>query len=442
MESEKGSSDAVMKSSPQGYPPLWLTLSVWGLGAGLFLIGFFNRFSPAVMTQELMIAFGIGAAGLGNLSAVYYYAYVVMQVPTGVMADTLGPRKLLIFGAVGASLGAFLFSLSPNLLWATLGRAFIGISVSVGFISTLKLTSTWFPPQRFALASGLAHICGVLGAVLAGAPLRILINHFGWRPIIFVTGMITAALAIAIWRFVRNDPSEKGFTSYLPPILEPSPAGHRASLFSGLRAAFRYSNIRLLTFAAGGIVGPFLTFAGLWGVPYLKVRFGLPATQTALVCSGVPIASAVAGPVLGGLSDWLGRKPIYLGGSILATSCWAALIFAPGISFKAFIVLMLFAGFGSGSSLIGFAYGKESVPPHLSGRAIGIINMGAMCGPTVLQPAIGMVLDLMWDGQMSGGARVYDVNAFKAGFSLMIGWAVLGCVLISRTRDTLSRQRF
>ena len=218
MEPENGSSDAVMKSSPQGYPPLWLTLSVWGLGAGLFLIGFFNRFSPAVMTQELMIAFGIGAAGLGNLSAVYYYAYVVMQVPTGVMADTLGPRKLLIFGAVGASLGTFLFSLSPNLLWATLGRAFIGISVSVGFISTLKLTSTWFPPQRFALASGLAHICGVLGAVLAGAPLRILINHFGWRPIIFVTGMITAALAIAIWRFVRNDPSEKGFTSYLPPF--------------------------------------------------------------------------------------------------------------------------------------------------------------------------------------------------------------------------------
>jgi len=225
--------------------------------------------------------------------------------------------------------------------------------------------------------------------------------------------------------------------------LEPSPVGNRASLFSNLVTVFQYSNIRLLTFAAGGIVGPYLTFAGLWGVPFLKVRFGLPATQAALICSGVMVASAVGSPVLGGLSDWLGRrKPIYLGGFILTTACWAVLIFVPGIPLQAFIVLMLMAGFGSGAVLIGFAYGKESVPPHLYGTAIGIINMGAMSGPTILQPAIGAILDLMWDGQMSGGARVYDMNAFKAGFSVMIGWAVLGCILISRTRDTLSRQGF
>jgi MFS family permease len=323
-----------------------------------------------------------------------------------------------------------------------MGRALIGVGVAVGFISTLKLASTWFPPRRFALASGLGLLFGVFGAVLAGAPLRLLINQFGWRPTIFVAGLITALLAVVILQFVRNDPTARGYKSYLPPVADPSPARHPASLFSNLRAVLRYPNIWFLALAPGGIAGTNLTFAGLWGVPYIKTRFAVPTTQAALMCSGVMIASAVAGPILGWLSDWIGRrKSIYLGGAILTSVCWATLIYSPGISFHAFIVLMLLGGFGSGAPVVGFAYGKESVPPYLSGTVIGIINMGVMSGPTILQPAIGAILDLMWDGQMSGGVRIYDVNAFKAGFGLMIGWAVLGTALISRTQDTFCRQR-
>jgi sugar phosphate permease len=77
------------------YPPLWLTGSVWGVGMTLYLIGFFQRVAPAVMTSELMAAFEISAVGLGSLSASYYYSYVIMQIPTGVLADSWGPRKLL-----------------------------------------------------------------------------------------------------------------------------------------------------------------------------------------------------------------------------------------------------------------------------------------------------------------------------------------------------------
>ena len=86
-------SGSSLKDSP--YPPYWLSWTVWGLGAVLYVSGFYQRVAPAVMTSELMSDFNIGAAALGNLSGFYFYSYLAVQIPTGILADTWGPRRLL-----------------------------------------------------------------------------------------------------------------------------------------------------------------------------------------------------------------------------------------------------------------------------------------------------------------------------------------------------------
>ena len=91
--------------SGEDYPPAWQACMIWGLGALFYLFGFYLRVAPAVMTSELMADFAVGAAGLGNLSAFYYYTYVGMQLPTGILADLWGPRRLLAAGALVAGLG-------------------------------------------------------------------------------------------------------------------------------------------------------------------------------------------------------------------------------------------------------------------------------------------------------------------------------------------------
>ncbi|HET7731267.1 MAG TPA: MFS transporter, partial [Usitatibacter sp.] len=60
---------------------------MWGLAATLYLIAFYQRVAPAVITKELSAAFGLSAASLGNLSAFYFYGYVAVQIPTGLLAD-------------------------------------------------------------------------------------------------------------------------------------------------------------------------------------------------------------------------------------------------------------------------------------------------------------------------------------------------------------------
>ncbi|MCP5267416.1 MAG: MFS transporter [Zoogloeaceae bacterium] len=420
------------------YPPAMLAWTVWGLGALLYLIGFYQRVAPAVITDRLMADFTLGAAALGNLSAFYFYSYVVMQIPTGIIADRWGPRRLLTVGAGIAALGTTLFAFAPTIFWANAGRLLIGASVAVAFVSMLKLATRWFRPQQFALVSGMALFMGVVGGVVAGVPLRLAVETFGWRGVMMVTAAVTATLCIAIWIFVRDDPGERGYRSHAPATT--TPAGHHGSVWHGLMQVLSYANTWILVIVPIGIAGAILTFAGLWGVPYLKQVHGLETKNAAMITSALLIAWALGGPLLGSLSERMGkRKPIYVITSALALIGWGIIIYLP-LPLWALVSLLIATGFVSGNLIIGFAFAKESVPMRLMGTASGVCNMGPLMGGMFLQPGVGWILDRNWLGNTLNGARVYDATAYQAGFSLIFGCLVLSLILILFARETHCRQ--
>jgi len=127
-------------------------------------------------------------------------------------------------------------------------------------------------------------------------------------------------------------------------------------------------------------------------------------------------------------------------GCIFGVLSWVVIIFVPGLSLNILTVLLLIAGFSSGCMIIGFAFVKESVPPSLAGAATGIYNMGVLLGPMILQPAVGLILDLHRQGHKLDGIRHYSLTAYQLGFSLMLAWLVLGAVLILFTVETRCRQ--
>jgi MFS family permease len=421
-------------------PPLRLAWSIWGLGALFYLIGFYQRVAPAVITAELMRELQISAAALGHLSAFYYYAYVAMQIPTGILSDIWGPRRLLTASAFVAGIGALLFSMAPNLFWADLGRLLVGGSVGVAWVGTLKLAGNWFPSHLFALVSGIGLLFGIIGAVFAGVPLRLSVDLWGWRFVMLASAFITFAVCAAIWLFVRDDPRDKGYDGYhdIQPVLKNGP---RYRILSGIRDVFKYPNTVLLFIIPGGIVGCVLTFSGLWGVPFLTTHYGMPPTEAAALASALLVAWAIGGPIFGGLSDRIGRRrPLYLIGCALTLIGWGFVIYYPDLPVAWLVALLLLSGFASGSMIISFAFAKESVPSHLAGTVSGITNMGVMMGPTLLQPAVGWVLDRCWQGNMLAGVRIYSFDAYRAGFSLMFAWTALALVLLLFTKETYCRQ--
>jgi len=418
-------------------PPAALAWLMWGLGALLYLIAFYQRVAPAVITDQLMGEFAIGAAALGNLSAFYFYSYVAMQIPTGLIADRWGPRKLLTLGAAVAALGSALFALAPTLWWANAGRLLIGASVAVAFVSMLKLASHWFPPRHYALVSGMAILMGVIGGVSAGVPLRLLVEAFGWRPIMGISAGLTALLSIATWLLVRDDPVERGFASYAQ---AEHGTGDRTPILRGLMEVLSYRNIWIMFLTPVGVVGAVLAFAGLWGVPYLRQVYALDAKSAALITSTLLVAWALGGPLLGAWSQRLGRrKPLYVLTTILALAGWLILVFVP-LPLWLLVTLLVPLGFCSGNITIGFACAKESIPLRLTGTASGVCNMGPLLGGMLLQPAIGWMLDRHWAGQLNGGVRVYAADAWQAGFTLICIFVAVSLLLISLMRETHCKQ--
>jgi MFS family permease len=414
---------------------------VWAIAASFYLAAFYIRVSPAVMTQELMRDFQISARDLGNFSAFYFYAYVLMQIPTGVLVDSWGARKLLIVGAICAGFGTFLFASSSSFALACAGRALVGGSTAVGWVVTLKLATHWFPARRFATLSGLGLLVGNIGALFAQVPLRLLVESFGWRAVALASALFmlaTGALAMAV---VRNDPSALGFATYAPAALQQRRPESLLQLLKGFRKIFAYRNTWLIFCAQGGFVGAMLSFTGLWGSPFLKARYGVPSATAAAICSVMIVCWASSSFFCGYLSDRIGsRKPIYVSGATAAAIGWAILFYAPGIPLWLFIGIAALTSFAAGAVIIGFAFAKESVPVQFLGTISGAINAGNMIGPMLLQPAIGWVLDWQWEGQLAAGTRVFGLHAFHAAFGLILAWAVVSCLLAAATRDTACRQ--
>jgi len=415
-------------------------LFVWSFGAVFYLLGFFHRVAPAVITGELMRDFQISAAALGNLSAFYFYSYVAMQIPTGILADRWGPRRLLSVGALVASAGAVMFAMAPTLVWASIGRLLIGGSVAVAFVGLLKVAASWFAPNRYAMVSGLALLFGIIGAVFAGTPLRILVDFHGWRDTVLFSALLTLVVAVGSWLFVRDYPHEKGFRNFSDAPVDKD-IKSRTGIIAGIRQVFTYRNTIFLFLVPGGIVGSLLTFSGLWGVPYLQTTHGLSAANAAALCSTLLVAWAIGGPFFGWLSDRMGnRKTLYLGGCVITVAGWMMIVLVKNLPIVPLTAVLIVTGFFSGCMIITFAFAKESVSIHLAGTVSGVINTGVMVGPMILQPAVGWILDRMWTGSMSGGVRVYTPDAYRGGFSLMLIWLVISFVSLLFTRETNCRQ--
>ncbi len=165
------------------------------LAALFYVYDYFIQVSPAVITNELMAAFHIGASGLSVLSACFFYAYASMQIPAGILLDRFGARRLLSSAILISGFGVTLFGMTEHFALAGFARFCIGFGSAFAFISTLFLASHWFKHQYFALIAGLVQFAGCLGSVMGEAPLAHVIDAHGWRHTMIVTGLMTSVLA-------------------------------------------------------------------------------------------------------------------------------------------------------------------------------------------------------------------------------------------------------
>ena len=405
---------------------------IWSLSAIAFGYAFFQRVAPSVMVSELMETFSVGAAVLGQLSALYFYPYVLLQIPIGVLLDRFGARVLLS-GAMGlAAAGTIAFGLAQSLELAYAGRFLIGAGSAVGFISSLALASQWFPVHRFALLTGLAMLIAMMGGFAGQGPLAALVDVFGWRATMMASGVAAAGLAIAIALVVRNSPN---------PVSTSGPQKQRwADVLSGFLQTVRSREIWLIALVATSMSGPLLAFGGLWGVPYLVVAYDLPRPQAALLVSTTLIGWALGAPLGGWVSDYILRRkaPIVAAAAVLLMLV-TVLTAVPQLPLWVLVLVIFGMGVSGGHMVISFALAREVSQPELHGSVMGLVNGMTVASGAVLQPAIGALLDMLWDGRMSDGVRVYQASDYRLALASLVAWTAMGLILSLFLRETRCR---
>ena len=387
-----------------------------------------------------MQAFAIPAAALGTLIAIYPYCFVVMALPNGTMADTLGPRRVLALGGVTMAVGSMLFGAAPVFWVAIAGRLLVGLGASVMLIASLRLASEWFRAHEFATVAGTSQSIGAVGALVGTGPLAVLVEAIGWRWSFIGIGAVTLVLAVACFIFIRDKPEDLGLPRIAegPRLAAPS---IRATISAMPAIAANPRSWPILLMGAT-MYGSFAPFFGLWGVPYLMQVYGLPRVAASNMVMITAVGLLISAPLSGWVSDrWLGlRRPPLIAATALYTAIWAVIALpATPVPLGWLGPLCFVLGFASGGVSLVFPCIREVNDPRHVGVALGCQNLPIFLCFALMQWLTGVLLDANWAGAMAAGSRVYPLQAYRAAFTLCFVVAFTSFVMAWLTTETRCR---
>src|SRR6185295_8629257 len=263
----------------------WL---VWGFAAGLYFVAVFHRMVLGVAALEAERRYHVGAGALSAFTAVQLGVYLAMQVPVGLAADRIGPRRSLAAGMGAIAVGEAIFALSGTLGAGLAGRALIGLGDAFIFVNVLRVAHTWFPPARAALLTALTSLLSALGQLLTTVPAHLALDGVGWTATFAGAAAVTALLAAGALGVVRDAPQAGARAAHD----SPRPSHDRVA--ATLRAAWGQRRTRLGFWAHFGLMTPFVTMTALWGYPWLVETQGVTRGTAASWLAFSVVALALA----------------------------------------------------------------------------------------------------------------------------------------------------
>lgn len=382
---------------------------VWGVSMLFVLFQFFLQLSSGEIINGLMRDFSVSAFGGGILASAYYYVYVALQTPAGLMVDRFGTKRLLTIGAMVCAVGSFIFSTSHHLFIAALGRLMMGGGAAFAFVGSLNLVAKWFPIHRFVFMTAVAEAVGMLGGIMGGIFLAALVQQFGWRHSIMGASMVAAIIATLIWTVVRDTPNNT------TPVLK-RPKG---ALLRDLKTLVN-SKIAWINGAYSGIMFSIVTvFVALWGIPFMMLAYHISLTMATFVCNLVFAGVALGSPLLAWLDMRLNcRRRLLIICALVSALLLSLLIYFPVLPLWVVMILMTVLGLFASSYIITFGVGNEIVAPHMRGTSIGFVNTLSMITAPLLQPFVGLVLEIVTEH--SGGiVGKYTVSEYQVALTII-----------------------
>jgi MFS family permease len=391
----------------------------WLITAVYYFYQYTLRSAPAVMMPQLSEAFGLSAMGVASMVGLFYYGYSPFSLVAGVAMDQIGPRRVIPIGAAMVGVGALLFGTGSSEA-ASVGRFIQGAGGVFALVGAAYIATTNFPASRAATLIGATQMFGMAGGsagqFLVGPAIAAGVS---WSAFWIVMGVVGLVISVLLFLLLPRQEQKERRDDWM------------RSTARGMKTVFLNPQSILCGVIAGLLFIPTTIFDMVWGVRFLQDAHGFDYGTAVMRSAVVPLGWIIGCPLLGFVSDRIGRrKPVILAGAVVLFACLAWILYGPADVLPPY-VLALTAGIASGAAMLPYTVIKEVNPPELSGTATGVVNFVNFTFSALLGPVFGG-----WLMTAKGAATDMTLEHYQIAFEPLLYGVGLAIVLTFILRET------
>jgi MFS family permease len=401
------SSSSSALSLPGDPPGGRRALAVWGIGVSVYFVAVIFRTSLGVAGLDAAERFHVGASALSTFSILQLLVYAGMQIPVGLLVDSLGTKKVLTIGAILFTAGQLGFAFSPSYGTALASRALLGCGDAMTFISVLRLGTRWFPARRGPMIAQLAGLAGMAGNLVSTLVIARLLHGIGWTAAFAGSALAGVVVLVLLLLFLKDHPEGH----------EPEPFPHRGAAYvrRQIAASWREPGTRLGLWVHFTTQFPAMVFLLLWGLPFLVQAQGLSRATAGELLTLVVLSNMLVGLIYGQIvaRHHTARLPLALGTVGATALVWAVTLLYPGDHAPMWLLIVLCTVLGScgPASMLGFDFARPANPPERQGTASGITNMGGFTASMTTLFLVGVLLDATGDNYSIAFSVIFLLQA-------------------------------
>ena len=354
---------------------------------GWFLVSFFVYFQFLIQTSSSLMQsdwaqyFHVSTLGVSMLSASFFYTYLALQIPVGIIYDQFCMSKVLATASFCLGIGCIIFATTKNYNLAIISRMIMGGSAAFGFIGMLKFTASYFPGKQFPMMMGISEAFAAIASMVGVAILSIALNYTSWNTLCIYFALTVFSITFLVMIFVKNPPNSLPkkfkFTNLLKNIHVA--ITNRTVLITGIYGFFMFSVVN--------------SFNSLWGLAFLTKAYPISNEIAARVMSTVFLGLAIGCPINGYFSKRFGHeRESMLFCSAVCALCMALIIYVK-VSLVLLYILFFIVGLMCAIYVQSFAIIGQAMQQEVQGTAMAVANMIIMSSAPILQILIGAILE-------------------------------------------------